>query len=266
MRACPATWLLLSSVARAAFAQTPAPLQTLDEPAANPGRPTVSTPATLTPVGYLQFENGVLAGHKSEGVKTLFDINQVTKLAVAPRLQLIAEFEPVAWSEGEGESKYTNYAGGISAGAQVLLYRGEGARPSIAASFLQTGYAGDAPDLDIGSAQQSFIALFSFDFGAFHVDTNAMFNSQVDESRKAQYGQTLSISHPLKKTTIVFELWRFTQPFDQAHAGGMLWAVSWNQNPHLVYDVGVDAGLTTTSTHWELFGGFTYLLPHRLWK
>ena len=29
-------------------------------PAANPGRPTVSTPATLTPVGYLQFENGGL--------------------------------------------------------------------------------------------------------------------------------------------------------------------------------------------------------------
>jgi len=26
-------------------------------PEANPGRPTVSTPATLTPVGYLQFEN-----------------------------------------------------------------------------------------------------------------------------------------------------------------------------------------------------------------
>jgi hypothetical protein len=29
-------------------------------PDANPARPTVSTPATLTPVGYLQFENGVL--------------------------------------------------------------------------------------------------------------------------------------------------------------------------------------------------------------
>jgi hypothetical protein len=27
-----------------------------DTPEANPGRPTVSTPATLTPIGYLQFE------------------------------------------------------------------------------------------------------------------------------------------------------------------------------------------------------------------
>ena len=265
MRACLVA-LLLIGVARPACAQTAAPPPPADEPVANPGRPTVSTPATLTPVGYLQLENGVLIGHTSERVKTLLDLNQVTKLAVASRLQLIAQFEPVAWSEGDGETRFTNYAGGISAGAQVLLSRGDGARPSIAASFLQSAYAGDAPDLDIGSAQQSFIALFSFDFGAFHVDTNAMFNSQVDSSRKAQYGQTLSISHPLKKTTIVCELWHFTQPLDNARAGGMLWAVSWSPNPHLVYDVGFDAGLTTTSTHWEYFGGFTYLIPHRLWK
>jgi len=34
-------------------------------PEANPGRPTVSTPATLTPVGYLQFENGALFAQNS---------------------------------------------------------------------------------------------------------------------------------------------------------------------------------------------------------
>jgi len=32
----------------------------VETPEANPGRPTVSTPATLTPVGYVQFENGGL--------------------------------------------------------------------------------------------------------------------------------------------------------------------------------------------------------------
>src|SRR5258708_20847100 len=36
-----------------------------DEPVANPGRPTVSTPATLTPVGYLQFETGFLGATHS---------------------------------------------------------------------------------------------------------------------------------------------------------------------------------------------------------
>jgi len=32
-----------------------------------------------------------------------------------------------------------------------------------------------------------------------------------------------------------------------------------------VVDAGFDHGLTNTSTHWEEFIGFTYLLPHRLW-
>jgi len=257
--------LVFACVARAAFAQTVSPPQP-EEPAANPGRPTIATPATLTPVGYVQLENGILVGHKSEEFKTLFNINQVTKLAVHPRLEFIGQFQPVAWSEGEGASRYTNYAGGISVGAQVLLYQGQGARPTIAASFIQSAYAGDAPDLDIGSARQSVLALASFDFGAFHVDANAMFNSQVGDSRKAQYGQTISIAHPFKKTTIVCELWHFTQPLDNARADGMLWAVSFGPNKHLIYDVGFDVGLTSTSTHWEYFGGFTYLIPHRLWK
>ena len=264
MRACLAGFLLLS-VVQAAFAQAVTPPPT-EEPAANPGRPTISAPATLTPVGYLQLENGVLAGHKSEAFATLFNINQTTKLAVHRRLELIAQFEPVAWSEGESASRYTSYAGGISAGAQVLLYSGAGAKPSIAVGFLQTTYAGDAPDLDIGSARQSYIALFSFDFGALHVDANTLFNNQVDSSQHLQYGQTLSIAHPLKKTTLVCELWHFTQPLDNAGAGGMLWALSFGPNPRLVFDVGFDIGLTTTSTHEEVFGGFTYLIPHKLWK
>ena len=125
--------LVFVSAARAAVAQTVSPPQA-EEPAANPGRPTIATPATLTPVGYVQLENGILVGHKSEEFKTLFNINQVTKLAVHPRLEFIGQFQPVAWSEGEGASRYTNYAGGISVGAQVLLYQGQGARPTIAAN------------------------------------------------------------------------------------------------------------------------------------
>ena len=46
---------------------------------ANPGRPTVCTPATLTPVGYLQFENGFLYATKSGEFSTRESVNQVTK-------------------------------------------------------------------------------------------------------------------------------------------------------------------------------------------
>ena len=61
-----------------------------DAPEANPGRPTVSTPATLTPTGYLQFETGVLGANHSPEFSSRYGFNEVVKLSVAPRLELMA--------------------------------------------------------------------------------------------------------------------------------------------------------------------------------
>ena len=47
---------------------------------------------------------------------------------------------------------------------------------------------------------------------------------------------------------------------------GSLWEVSYSVRRNLVVDAGFNRGLTSTSTQWEGFAGFTYLLPHRLWK
>jgi hypothetical protein len=52
---------MMSVLARVSSAQS----GTTSVPEVNPGRPTVSTPATLTPVGYLQFETGVLFAQDS---------------------------------------------------------------------------------------------------------------------------------------------------------------------------------------------------------
>ena len=48
------------------------------------------------------------------------------------------------------------------------------------------------------------------------------------------------------------------------NAVGNLWAVNYNVRKNLVLDGGFDHGLTSTSTHWEMFAGFTYLLPHKV--
>ena len=54
-----------------------------DAPTANPGRPTVSTPATLTPAGYLQFETGMLSAWNSPGIDSQTSMNEVVKFAPA---------------------------------------------------------------------------------------------------------------------------------------------------------------------------------------
>ena len=69
-------------------------------PTANPARPTVSTPATLSPTGYLQFENGALYAVTSPEFTNRLGIQQVTKLTLDSRVQFLALTEPFTHSTG----------------------------------------------------------------------------------------------------------------------------------------------------------------------
>jgi hypothetical protein len=244
-------------------AQTAVP----DIPVANPARPTVSTPATLTPVGYLQFENGGLyAEHSTEFSKRL-GVNQVTKLAVDTRAQFLVLFEPFTHSTGAEVSG--NRPGEVFAGMQVILLPGGEKRPTIAGQYLRRLYASPAPELDLGTFVQSATLLMSGDLKGFHFDVNGLLLEQQDDTTKArrlQFAQTLSISRPVGKFTVSGEIWHFGQPLIRADAVGNLWSVSYPITRQFVVDGGFDHGFTATSTHWEGFAGFTYLLPSRLWK
>jgi hypothetical protein len=140
-------------------------------------------------------------------------------------------------------------------------------KPTLSASYFRRIYNGSAPDLDTGSPLNSSIFYVSADVRGFHYDANAIFNEVIDGPvRRLQFAQTLSISHSLGKGfALSGEIWRFSQPFQHGNAIGNLWAVSYSARKNLVFDAGFDKGLTGTSTHWEGFAGFTYLLPHRLW-
>jgi hypothetical protein len=236
-----------------------------DEPVANPARPTVSNPATLAPVGYLQFETGILGAHDSPEFSTRYEWNEVIKLAVSHRVELIEAAEPVVHYTADGLT--SDGTGEVFLGAQVVLMPGEGAKPTLAASYSHRVYDGPAPELDFGSPRNSLVFYASADMKGFHYDVNAVFNEMIqDRVHRLQLGQTLSVSHPIAKGFGVSgEIWRFTQPFLRGNAIGNLWAVSYMARRNLVFDGGFEKGLTSTSTHWEAFAGFTYLLPHRLW-
>jgi hypothetical protein len=255
---------LLLSLSMALYAQVdPAAV-----PEANPARPTVSTPATLTPAGYLQFENGSLFAAKSPEFSRRLGIEQVTKLSIDSRVQLVALFEPFTHSTGAAVSG--NRPGEVFAGMQAVILPGnEDKRPTISAQYLRRLYASPAPELDLGTFVQSATILLSDDLGGFHFDMNGLVMEQQDDTtklRRAQFAQTLSISHPIKKFTVSGEIWHFAQPLTHGYAVGNLWAASYSIKRNLVIDAGFDHGFTSTSTHWEGFAGFTYLLPHRLWN
>ena len=248
-------------------AQAPLP----DVPEANPARPTVSTPATLTPVGYLQFESGELYATDSPEFSNRLGINEVTKLTVNERVQLLALFEPFTHSTGAAVSG--NRPGEVFAGIQaVIVPGGKGGptgRPTISGQYLRRLYASPAPELDLGTFVQSATILLSGDVAGFHYDMNGLVMEQQNDdtkARRAQFAQTLSVSHPIGKFTVSGEIWHFAQPLTNSYAVGNLWAVSYPMRRNLVIDGGFDHGLTRTSTQWESFAGFTYLLPQRLWR
>jgi hypothetical protein len=257
------TWILIATLAAAAQ-KSPQAVSGSGDLTANPGRPTIATPATLTPVGYLQFETGFLDARHSPEFSSQPSINEVIKFSVSPRFELLAVAEPFVHSRVGQQT--ADQAGDVSVGAQGVIYQGEGARPTLALSYFRRIYNGNAPDLDIGSADNSALFLVSADVKGFHYDTNYFFNEVVDSPiRRAQFGQTLAVSHALVgKYGLTGEIWHFTQPFLRGNAVGNLWAVNYNARNNLVFDAGFNRGLTDTSTRWEVFVGVSYLLPYRI--
>ncbi|MGH9681190.1 MAG: hypothetical protein ACRD4Y_14680, partial [Candidatus Acidiferrales bacterium] len=253
-------FLGLIHFAAVARAQTPP----LDAPEANPGRPSVSTPATLTPTGYLQFETGAIGATHSGEFSSAFGLTETIKFSPVHRLELLASAQPLQHSTVDGIA--ANQSSDVFLGAQGVVYPGEGPKPTIAVSYFRRVYSGPAPNFDLGSPANSLLVLVSADVKGFHYDANVMLNELVqDPVRRAQYGQSISISHGLPgKFSVTGEIWRFTQPFLRGNALGNLWAVGYNARKTLVLDAGFNGGLTATSTRWEFVAGFTYLLPYTL--
>jgi hypothetical protein len=137
----------------------------------------------------------------------------------------------------------------------------------VSVSYFRHLHDAGAPNFDVGSPINSFLVLASADVKGFHYDANVFLNELTQASvRRAQFGQSLSISHSIVgKLSLSGEIWHFTQPFLRGDAIGNLWAVGYTVRKNLVLDAGFNRGLTASSTRWEAFVGFTYLLPHRLW-
>jgi hypothetical protein len=268
-------------------------------PTANPGRPTVTNPATLPPTGYLQFEQGYLGSVNSPETASQYGVNQTAKIALLSRLLVEEQTQPVADSRETGEANSSNGAGDVLLGVQAVLYLPPSAPaqtsktpqteshrtitlPTVALGYLGRVHAGTAPDIDQGGYANSVLLLMSGDVGKFHYDANYIFNEQTatagnKTAARAQFGQTLSVNHPVhgERLQLAGEIYHFTQPMVHATAGGEfvaranavdgLVALSYAVRPNLVIDGGFSYGFTSTSTRWQSFAGFTYLLPHRLW-
>lgn len=178
----------------------------------------------------------------------------------------------------------SNDPGDLQLGGQAILRKSVGHVPVIAVGYIGRVRPGTSADLDSGSNSQSALLLLSGELGGgFHGDSNIIVDEQSSGGvRRAQFGQTLAVSHSLfarrtdGRLAGVAELSHFTQPLvthdvnDQhiarANSVDLLFAATYSVRPNFVLDAAFEHGLTSTSTQWQGSFGFTYLLPHRLWR
>jgi hypothetical protein len=274
-------------------------------PTANPARPTLTNPATLPPVGYLQLEQGYLGSFDSPATDSQHGVNVVAKTAVLSRLMLEVQMQPWARSRNLGEPTAEDGSGDVLVGGQAVLYNlPEGsdvavkddvhrhayvrsAVPTISLAYLNRVHSGSTPDIDLGSQSRVLVALFSGHAPGVdvHYDINVVASELPGVStepdahmiRRAQFGQTFSVDRPLGTDALQFslELYHFSQPLVHASSDGRgviranmvdgLFALSYSVRPNLVIDGGFAHGFTSTSTRWQSFAGLTYVLPCRLW-
>jgi hypothetical protein len=224
----------------------------------------VSTPATLTPVGYLQFETGVLGASHSPEFSSRYGLNTVMKLSVASRLELITSAEPFV--QYHADSTSTNGTAEVFLGAQGVLSRGEDLKPTSRQAIFAASTMAMCRSLILGALAIHFSFLPA---GTLRDFTTTQTPSSMSKLKRLCIELSSARRSPFHitwwKLWLSGEIWHFTQPFLHSHAVGNLWAVSYAARKTLVFDAGFNRGLTSTSTRWEAFLGFTYLLPHRLW-
>jgi hypothetical protein len=232
---------------------------------ANPGRPAMATSALLTPLGYAQFESGLLYAAGSAEFSNRSGDEETMRLTVTPRLQFIVAAEPAAYSNTGSET--LTQRGDSTGGVQAVMMPGHGVKPTISMSYLHLLKGGTASSLDIGGYANSALFMASSDLGRFHVDANAFLNETEGPVRRGQWGQAVAVSHPLTTNLgATAELRYFTQPLTNGDGFSALWAASYSVRPNLVFDTGLVRGFTGTSTQWQVTSGFTYVLPHRIWS
>ena len=257
-------------------------------PEADPARPTVTLPARIPPTGYVQFEQGFNEANTSPaGTVRQAALNQTTKIALTTRLMTQLISQPYTYNvtaANAGGLSTDNAPGDLIVAVQGIVHKSAGPVPTAALQYFRRVRAGTSDNLDVADYSQGAMLLLSGDLsGNIHYDSNfAVYEQNNAAVRRPQVQESVELSHPLFAGAThghlagALDLSSFSQPFVQsdvsghpvtgAHTFGMLFAVSYTLRSNLVFDMSLDHGLTSTSTQWQGGFGFTYLLPHRLWR
>lgn len=229
-----------------------------DGPAATPYRPSVSTPATLSAPGYLEFEAGLQVDGR--GVTQVQSVPFTVKLAFSPDWGIRVG--------GDALVRQSDAAGGHQTGVgdtSIVLKRrfaigADSAFGLEAGVTLPTG----ADGITSGKADWSLNGIYSADLGAWHTDINLVAtrvgaaDAGVD---RTQWLWAAALSRSVGGNWGAVGEVSGTRQHGADATDQLLLAASYNVSSALVLDGGVARSLRGGPANRSLFAGFTLLGP-----
>ena len=251
--------LLLLSASLAALAQCARPAD--GSITANPNRPTVADPADITQIGVIETEFGWSRTWQQQGVHES-NIGNLLKYAMLCDLE-IRWNSTIATGQNIGGTSQYGFGDNVI-GAQWRVIHQSRSFPTIAFSYAaKIPTASVAKGLGTGKTDHVLKLLVSKDLGGFHFDFNTAYilAGRVQSSGyDHDFLLTLSGAHKLHGPLgITAELYGFSRlNRDVPGYTSNLWALTFTATPRLVFDSGIDVGLTSGAPRKTVFAGFTY--------
>jgi len=249
--------LLLASVSAGAQCERP-PDGSIT---ANPNRPTVADPADITQIGVVEMEFGWNRTWQRHDIHET-DIGNLLKYAMLCDLEIRWNSTIVTGQSTRGNSEYG--VGDNLIGAQWRIVHQSRTFPTLAISYAaKIPTASPAKGLGTGKTDHAFKFLASRDVSGFHFDFNTAYilsGRTQSDGYDHDFLVTLSGAHRIRGPLgITGELYGYTRlNRDTPGYTSNLWALTLVATPRLVFDSGIDVGLTSGAPHKTVFAGFTY--------
>lgn len=229
-----------------------------EEITATPYRPTISNPAELPAVGWLEVEMGVV---RSKGGENQWQNNQpyTLKYAFSQDFGILLS--------GDLRVNQVDAVGQQTAGQgdNILIFKHRFGASEGQAFGLEWGTKLDTATTGLGSGKSDYIlnGIYSVDVGEVRIDTNfgATWLSLREEGLgRYQFNWAVAASKELMpKWTVAAEL-SGTARHGKNDTTQFLTAASYAITNKLMVDFGVAAGISGIVPNWSVFAGVTWLV------
>ena len=230
-----------------------------DEIHVNPNRPTFATPASTTEVGVAELEFGLQHNRARDG-SGLSSSPYLLKLGLSPRFELRLGGNGLLRQTSSDADPGVGYGDTTLGGQWTYLKNGPLGFDEAVQFTVKLPTANEDKGFGSGEGDRTLMLILSRDFGAYHADINGLetWLGQGNGKEERQAAFTISVSRTLNsRWSITAEVYSVASTSSSPLIVSNLWCAALKVSPNLIFDGGVDIGLSHGAQKVSVFAGFT---------